>query len=271
MPADIDLRFLTEFLNVEVDRREGSLVKKVLQASVDHGMYGMNLLRTLYKQIPETRCDNCGSCCHSVSIFSLEYHLIMRDLLTRMNPGQIRQTLNGVLHLDQRLVQKQGESRLRCAFRESETRACVVHESRPFCCRLFGQRFENTPPECDHVVPLLPGASLTTSFVEDLQVKVMNNSEAHTPYEDLSPITFFPFEFWVFRYALGPEKALQLYRSVLVPASTALSRFWHEERRRHAEGCHPEEHNSGQDHAGRRPRFSPRLDGSEHIPDARKH
>ncbi len=237
MSHENPLSFLKELTAREIEQKEEALLNRVLQASADHGMYGMNLLRTLYQQIPETRCDNCGSCCNSVSIYSLEYHLIVRDMLAGMPPRRIRQIMHEVLHLERRLTKVSGEYRLRCAFRSSESRSCLIHQSRPFCCRLFGQNIEGAPPECDRVFPLLPGSSLQRSQVEDLQIKVMSNSESFKPYPDLGAISFFPFEFWVFRYALGPEKALQLYRSVLVPASTPLTRFWQKERRRQAEGA----------------------------------
>ena len=47
--------------------------------------------KNLQGELPKTTCDNCGACCNAVSIFSLEYHRIVRDLLTRFPPARVRE------------------------------------------------------------------------------------------------------------------------------------------------------------------------------------
>ena len=60
----------------------------------------------------------------------------------------------------------------------------------------------------------------------NLQVKILENSESYEPYPGKGEIHFFPFEFWFFRYLYSPERALQIYREILVPMSTPLTKMW---------------------------------------------
>lgn len=223
-------------LMTDVEKHGPQLLQRILTASTEHGMYGMQLLRALHDQVPKSRCGDCGDCCNAVSIYSLEYHLVVRDLLTRLPPQRIRALLLEALRIDRRLAEVGEENRLRCVFRDNERRLCLIHPARPFPCRIFGLLREGTPRECDRVQELDPCQPLQQAFLDDLQVKVMSNSESFSPFPGLGEIAFFPFEFWLYRYSLGIDKALELYREILVPASTPLSDFWKAERQRTAEG-----------------------------------
>ena len=86
------------------------------------------------------------------------------------------------------------------------------------------------PRECQHVRELVPTKPLTQEFIAGPQGRILANSESFAPFPELPEIAFFPFEFWLFRYSLGPQKALEIYREILVPASTPLTDFWKEKR-----------------------------------------
>ncbi len=211
----------------DVEAHFGAYLKRILIASTEYGMFGLPLLDALHDNLPRTRCGDCGACCNAVSIHSIEYHRIVRDLMGRQSPVLIRTLLRRVLRLDQRLAEVGGENRLRCAFRDEEARTCLVYAVRPFACRFFGLKRADGSRDCPHVEELaLDPPPLTDERMEDLQAKIMDISETHILVEGHDPIGFFPFEFWAFRFALGPAKALEIYREILVPASTPLTRLW---------------------------------------------
>lgn len=216
----------------DVGAHFGAYLKRILVASTEYGMFGLPLLDGLHESLPATRCGDCGACCNSVSIFSIEYHRIIRHLLTGHPPDRVRSLLRRVLHLDGRLAEVAlpdggRENRLRCAFRDDDQRTCLIHPVRPFACRLFGLRRFDGSRDCPHVMELaIDPPPLTDERVEKLQAKMMDISESHPLADGKPPVAFFPFEFWAFRFALGVPKALEIYREILVPASTPLSGFY---------------------------------------------
>lgn len=252
----------------DVEKHFGGYLKRILVASTDYGTFGLPLLDALHDDLPRTTCGNCGICCNSVSIFSIEYHRIIRDLMSRLPPDRIRALILRGLRLDQRLAEVSPggppsggqehispivgvvsagtgsswpggqnpasgspvdpENRLRCSFRDEDTKVCLVHPVRPFACRFYGLLKADGTRECDQVKELEPAPPLTEERVEELSMKLMDISESFVLAEGKAPVAFFPFEFWLFRFALGPEKALQIYREILVPSSTPLTRFYRE-------------------------------------------
>lgn len=224
----------------DVEKHFGAYLKEILEASADYGSFGLPLLDALHDELPRTVCDNCGGCCNSVSIFSIEYHRIIRDLMTRLPPVSLRDLIHRALRFDRRLAEVGSENRLRCAFREEEAKVCLIHSVRPFACRFFGlQKAVDLTPEtadpgtggareCMHVMELTPSRPLTLDRQEDLTSKIMDISESFSLVKEKIPVAFFPFEFWLFRFALGPGKAMEIYRDALVPASTPLTKFWQE-------------------------------------------
>jgi len=218
---------LLEHLISDVDHHFGLYLKRILTASTEHGVFGMQLLDALHDDLPRTSCSNCGGCCNSISVFSLEYHRIIRDLMARFSPTRIKSLLISALRFDLRTAVIGDENRLRCAFRDETTKVCLIHPVRSFACRLFGLRNVDGSRECEHVVELTAFAGLSESKITALQSRIMETSESFTVFADQAPISFFPMEFWLFRYSLGPRKALEIYRELLVPASTPLTAFWH--------------------------------------------
>lgn len=214
-------------IKVAAARNFDSYLQKALTASADHGAFGMEMLDQLHEQLPRTKCNNCGRCCNSISIFSLEYHRVIREVLKTWQPERLRRLVQSALSFDLRAVEVAGEKRLRCIFRDDETEVCLVHPVRPFACRIFGLLKEDGSRECDHVEDLRhPPQTITEDFLASLQAKVLQNSESYEPFPGRGTIHFFPFEFWFFRYVFSPERALQIYREILVPMSTPLTRFW---------------------------------------------
>jgi hypothetical protein len=135
------------------------------------------------------------------------------------------------MRLDLRQAEVSDEKRLRCLFRDDETKVCLIHPVRPFACRIFGLLKEDMTRECDQVEDLqLPAQPVSSQFITDLQSKVLENSESFEPFPGSGEIHFFPFEFWVFRNLFSPERALQIYRELLVPMSTPLTRLWSEKK-----------------------------------------
>ena len=222
---------LLQKLKVAAMKNADVYLEKILTASVEHGNFGMDLLDRLHDQLLRTKCGNCGQCCNSVSIFSLEYHRIIRDLMTRWAPDRLRRFLVAAMRLDLRQADVSDEKRLRCLFRDDETKVCLIHPVRPFACRIFGLLKEDMTRECDQVEDLQsPPQPVSESFITELQSKVLENSESFEPFPGSGEIHFFPFEFWVFRHLFSPERALQIYRELLVPMSTPLTRLWSEKR-----------------------------------------
>ena len=111
----------------DIEKRGGAYFQRILTASAEHGMYGLQLLRALYDQLPKTECQNCGRCCNAISIFSLEFHHIIRDLLTRLPPPKLRSLLKKALSFENRLAEVGSENRLRCVFRDDSTKVCQIH------------------------------------------------------------------------------------------------------------------------------------------------
>lgn len=201
-------------------------LQAVLRASADHGVFGMSLLEALYRQFPTTVCENCGVCCNAISIFSLEYHYLMRDLMGRLPPEQLRRMFQRIFSWPSRMVENGGERRLRCPFRDDVSKVCLVHPVRPFACRLFGMKKADGSRDCSRVREIIGSEPSAAIDFEALQLKVMENSEGWEVFPGQPEIRFFPLDFWVLRYALGPGKALDIYREVLVPASSPLSELW---------------------------------------------
>lgn len=224
MPINIEL---LQRIKIAAARNIDQYLQKAMNASAEHGAFGMEMTDRLHDQLPRTSCGNCGRCCNAVSIFSLEYHRIVRELLTSWPPERLRKLAQSVLNFDLRQAEIAGENRLRCIFRDDETKVCLIHPVRPFACRIFGLLKENGKRECDQVEDLRqPSQVISEAFLGDLQARVLQNSESFEPYPGKGNIHFFPFEFWFFRYIFSPERALQIYRELLVPFSTPLTNLW---------------------------------------------
>ena len=201
--------------------------QKVLEASANHGTFGMEMVDMLHDQLPRTSCGNCGKCCNSISLYSLEYHRVMREIMTKWQPERILRLIKSLLQFDLRQAQVGDEKRLRCVFRDDVTKVCLVHPVRPFACRIFGLLKENGLRECDNVKDLsLPEQTVKEEYLINIQTRVLENSESFEPFAGKGEIHFFPFEFWFFRYLFSPERALQIYREILVPLSTPLTKMW---------------------------------------------
>lgn len=221
---------LLQKLKAAAARNFDAYLQKALSASAEHGAFGMEMLDRLHEQLPRTSCGNCGRCCNSVSIFSLEYHRIIREILAHWQPERVRRLVKSALRFDLRQAEAGGEKRLRCIFRDDATKVCLIHPVRPFACRIFGLLKEDGTRECDQVNDLvLPARTVTESFLADLQSRVLENSESYEPWPGKGQIHFFPFEFWFYRHVFSPERALQIYREILVPMSTPLTRLWQEQ------------------------------------------
>ncbi len=216
---------LLDKIREKVDRHFEVLFKRILTASAEYGVFGISLLEKLHNELPRTECENCGRCCNAISIFSIEYHHVIRELMARKDPGDLRRKIQTALRFEPRMAEVEGEFRLRCAFRDDENRVCRIHPFRPFACRLFGLRHDDGTRECEKVREMNPGSSITDSAREALQARILDIAESHE-VEPGRAIGFFPLEFWLFRFALGPGAALEIYREILVPASTPLTRFW---------------------------------------------
>lgn len=218
---------LLQKIQVAAGKNADSYLEKILIASTEHGNFGMDLLDRLRDQLPRTRCGNCGKCCNAISIYSLEYHRIVRELMSNCQPERLRRFFLSALRFDLRQAEIGGEKRVRCLFRDDETKVCLIHPVRPFACRIFGLLKENNSRECEEVEDLvLPARPVSDEFIAGLQSKVLENSESFEVYPGTGAIHFFPFEFWVYRYLFSPQRALQIYREILVPMSTPLTRLW---------------------------------------------
>ncbi|HNX75972.1 MAG TPA: YkgJ family cysteine cluster protein [Candidatus Rifleibacterium sp.] len=222
---------LLQKIKVAAARNFDAYLQKALSASVEHGPFAMEMLDRLHEQLPRTSCGNCGRCCNSVSIFSLEYHRIIREVMATWQPERLRRLIKSALRFDLRQADAGGEKRLRCIFRDDETRVCLIHPVRPFACRIYGLLQEDGTRTCDQVSDLrLPARPVSESYLTDLQSRVLENSESFEPFPATGKIHFFPFEFWFFRHIFTPERAMQIYREILVPMSTPLTRLWHEQK-----------------------------------------
>ncbi len=208
-----------------------SYAQKILEASANNGTFGMELVDLLHDQLPRTSCDNCGKCCNSNSVYSLEYHRIIREVMAKWKPDRILKLIKSLLFFDLRLVEAGDEKRLRCVFRDDITKVCLIHPVRPFSCRIYGLLKENGKRECERVRDLsLPAQTVKEEYLVNLQAKILANSESYEPYEGKGQIHFFPIEFWFFRYIFSPERALQIYKEILVPLSKPLTKMWENQK-----------------------------------------
>ncbi len=218
---------LLKKIKIAANKNFDTYVQKVLKASADHGAFGMEMVDMLHDQLPRTACGNCGKCCNAISMYSLEYHRIMREVMTKWQPERIARLIKSVLRFDLRQANVSDESRLRCVFRDDETKVCLIHPVRPFACRIFGLKKENGLRECDNVKDLaLPEQIVREEYLTNLQTKILENSEGYEPFPGKGEIHFFPFEFWFFKQIFPTERALQIYREILVPMSTPLTKMW---------------------------------------------
>ena len=219
----------TELLNkikVAVKRNFSSYLGKVLDAS-SLASYGMDALDSLRLQLPETGCANCGRCCNSISIYSIEYHRIIRYLMQKHDPGTIRKFIFNAMRFDLRQAKIKDEKRIRCSFRDEDLQTCLVHPIRPFACRFFGLLKEDGTRECENVFELNSSPVVVPErMIESLQIKILENSEGYEIFKGAGKIYFFPFEFWLYRTIFSPERAIQIYREILVPMSTPLKNLW---------------------------------------------
>ena len=217
---------LLETLMEKVEGKFGVFLNRILSASVEHGIHGMQMVDASHSELPATSCAHCGKCCNSISIFSLEYHLIIREMMSHLNPQQIKELIHRALRFDLRLADVGNENRLRCAFRDEEAKRCLIHPVRSFACRLYGMRTPEGTRDCEKVKEIGDPPPLSPSRLIRLQGRVMEQSEALKISSDREAICYFPFEFWLYRFALGEKSAIRIYRELLVPASTPLTRFW---------------------------------------------
>ncbi len=214
-------------LKIAVKKNFDTYFEKILVSSTHHGAFGMDLLDKLHDELPGTRCSNCGKCCNSVSIFSLEFHRIIRDLMTRCEPERLRRFLFSALRFDLRQAEFGSEKRIRCTFRDDDTKLCLVHPVRAFPCRIFGLLKTNGKRECDQVFDLKnPPRAVSEEFLVNIQSRILENSESYEIEPGMGKIHFFPFEFWLYRYVFSPERAIQIYKELLVPMSTPLTKMW---------------------------------------------
>lgn len=197
----------------------------ILEHSAAHGMFGMNFLDSVYAQLPSTDCDNCGRCCNSISILSLEYHKIIRTMMKSLPPDQLRLMLMNTMRFDLRSYKLKGESRLKCAFRNEEMKLCAIYPVRPIACRLFGLQKTGLKSECKNV-RITEGEIPSQSMMELLQTPILKSSESFEVIPGRGEIAFFPIEFWIFKAALGFKIACEIYREILIPLSTPLMKFW---------------------------------------------
>ena len=219
-------------IKVAVKKNFDPYLQKILGATTEHGLFGMEMVDRLHNQLPATKCGNCGVCCNSISIFSLEYHRIMRDLMTRFDPETIRKYIFSALRFDLRQAKMGKEKRIRCTFRDDDAKTCLIHPVRSFPCRIFGLLKENGKRECDRVSDLAEKATVVTEeFLQNIQSKLLENSEGFEVYPETGEIHYFPFEFWLYRYLFSPERALQIYREIMVPMSTPLTKLWNDPRK----------------------------------------
>ncbi len=95
------------------------------------GLFGS--LQRIYREFPETTCENCARCCfESPGIFYIEYlHLL--DLLATL-PEARRAELTARAFRE--LLFSWIEPERTCIFLESQR--CAIYERRPLACRLFG-------------------------------------------------------------------------------------------------------------------------------------
>ena len=218
---------LLDKLSVVANKNIDKYVVKALEATAQNGTYGMELVDILHSKLPRTACANCGKCCNAVSIYSLEYHRIMREVMSTWTPERIRRLVKAIMDLKPRMAEVGNELRLRCVFRDDATKVCLIHPVRPFPCRFYGLLKENGTRECPNVTDLsVPEQVVREEYITNIQTKLLENSESFEPYSGKGEIHFFPFEFWFFRYVFSPERALQIYRDILVPASTPLKQMW---------------------------------------------
>ncbi|MBF0542815.1 MAG: YkgJ family cysteine cluster protein [Candidatus Riflebacteria bacterium] len=229
--SDINFELLNK-LNSLFEKRFNKICENILRASAEQGPFGIALLEALQAELPKTECSNCGSCCNSISFFSIEYHRIIRDLMNRLSSDQLKKMLQDALNIKNRLAEtdlesdKENEKRIRCTFRKQESKVCAIHPVRPFPCRFFGLKKADGKRECQYVREIEPWEPKNDEIFSKLQERIALNSESHLVFPDTEEITFFPFEFWLFRYSLGVENALKIYREIIIPSSTPLSKFW---------------------------------------------
>ena len=218
----------TQKLSLLVKRKEPGLVRKVLEATVGHGEFGMSTLDKLRDELPETSCDNCGKCCNSISILSIEHHRLIRQLMTTLSPGRLTSLILSGFDFKARAITRIRDKRMGCLFRDDEKQLCLVYPARHFGCRIFGIcRDENGKPDCEKVIIKVDsGWAFSDGALEKLMTPAINSSESFLVYPDRPESFNFPFEFWLIRYSLGPEAALQIYRESMIPLSTPLINLW---------------------------------------------
>ena len=210
-------------IKISVKKNFLSYLAKVLNSSAS-ASYGIEALDKLRLQLPETGCANCGRCCNSISIYSIEYHRIIRHLMECHDPGTIRKFIFNAMRFDLRQAHVKKQSRIRCSFRDEDLKACLIHPIRPFACRFFGLLKENGTRDCEKVYDLKnPPVVVREKLIESLQIKILENSEGFEVFPEQDKVYFFPFEFWLYRNIFSVERALQIYREILVPMSTPLT------------------------------------------------
>ena len=105
-------------------------------------VHKIEVLRTIYSRIPETKCENCGSCCKSylvINVYLIEFFYI-RGLLDNEMLEKLRQRVKVSIIAQSPGLKKKKSSHLitPCPFWDSDRRRCDIYPRRPLTCRVYG-------------------------------------------------------------------------------------------------------------------------------------
>jgi len=118
---------LTDQIAASADADPARLARRARRAGL------FEWLAHIYREFPETVCENCARCCfESPGIFYLEY-LNLLNLLGEMAVGRRNALVRRAMR---ELLFSWIEPERTCIFLESGR--CAIYERRPLACRLFG-------------------------------------------------------------------------------------------------------------------------------------
>lgn len=165
-------------------------------------------LNQIYRQVPQTRCNQCGTCCEKIGVplvYSIEYLNMMQYLNSPSNKDtKIRIhaiAMKGKALLEQKRKEDGSDNNeinplmMRwCPALDPKTRLCSIYESRPLNCRVYGLDRWYKKKSQDWTRETGQSVCFQVKISEEDRTEQWNGKESiNSFYEQLNQLSTYPY------------------------------------------------------------------------------